>query len=469
MGSAGLDVLLERRDRFEVITLALPTKKDRRILAPYIERGVKVVWGDLTCYEDVFACVSAADIVLHVGGMVSPLADSQPELTMKVNVGAAENIVRAIQAQPEPDRVFLVYIGTVAQTGNRPAPIHWGRVGDPIKISAFDTYALSKTIAERIVVDSALRNWVSLRQTGIARMGATDSLDPVLFHAPLNGALEWVTVRDSGMLLANVCEDTVPQDFWGRIYNIGGGRDNRITNLEYFEKVLRTVGIGDPRRVFDPNWFALRNFHGQWFSDSDRLENILQFRTQSLDEYFAEEATRVPWYARLAGVFPQLVRRKFEQVARGPGGTLNWLAQNDIPRIDAFFGSYETWMTIEGWEQFQITRPTESPVPLDHGYDEQKPRDEFSLEDAQQAARFRGGECLEEDMTRGDWTSLLRWRCHAGHQFDASLNLILMGGHWCPECISNPTAYPALALHSRFFHQVFAPDVRIGKVAHRSA
>ena len=82
------------------------------------------------------------------------LLHSQPELTMKVNVRAAENLVRAIHAQPEPDRVSLVYIGTVAQTGNRPAPIHWGRIGDPIKFSTFDTYALSKTIAERIVVDS---------------------------------------------------------------------------------------------------------------------------------------------------------------------------------------------------------------------------------------------------------------------------------------------------------------------------
>jgi nucleoside-diphosphate-sugar epimerase len=462
MGGAVLDALLERNNRFEVVALVLPTEKDHRIMAHYVRRGVKVIWGDLTRYEDVLEGVTGAEFVLHVGGLVSPLADSLPELTMKVNVGAAQNIVRAIRAQPEPDRVHLVYIGTVAQTGNRPAPIHWGCIGDPIKVSTFDTYALSKTIAEHIIVDSGLRNWVSLRQTGIARMAATETLDPIIFHTPLEGVLEWVTPRDSGTLLANVCEDSVPRDFWGRIYNIGGGRPNRLTNLELLERMLRATGVRDPRRVFEPNWFALRNFHGHWFSDSDCLEAIVPFRTQTLDEYIAEQSPLVPWYVRLGSAFPQLVHRRLEHVARGPRGTLYWLAHGDDAHIEAYFGSRGVWKTIGGWERVKIERPQETPIQLDHGYDEQKAREEFSIKDVQEPARFRGGECLSKDMVRGDWHSLLRWRCHAGHEFSASLNLILMGGHWCPTCIADPTSYSQLAQHSRFFHQVWAPDLRIG-------
>ena len=463
MGRAGLDTLLERGDRFEVVALVPPTEKDRRIMQPYVRRGVKVIWGDLTCYEDVLQGVTSADYVLHVGGLVSPLADSRPELTMKVNVGAAQNIVRAIHAQPEPDRVHLVYIGSVAQTGNRPAPIHWGRIGDPIKLSTFDIYALSKTIAERIIVDSGLRNWVSLRQTGIARMAAAEPLDPIIFHTPLEGVLEWVTPCDSGTLLANVCEDSVPRAFWAGIYNIGGGQPNRLTNFELFDRTLRAIGIREPRVVFEPNWFALRNFHGQWFSDSDRLEAIVPFRTQTLDEYIAEQSSQVPWYTRLGSAFPQLVRGRMERVARAPRGTLSWLAQGDDAHIEAYFGSREVWETIGGWESVKVTRPPETPILLDHGYDEQKAREEFSIKDVQEAARFRGGECLSKEMVRGDWHSLLSWRCHAGHEFSASLNLILMGGHWCPTCIADPPAYSRLARHSSFFHQVWAPDVRFGE------
>ncbi|MCJ7716026.1 MAG: NAD(P)-dependent oxidoreductase [Anaerolineales bacterium] len=462
MGRATLDELLQRGDRFEVITLVLPTAKDRRIITPYQEQGVEVVWGNLTNYEDVLEGVSEADIILHVGGLVSPLADTQPELTMKVNVGAAQNIVRAIQSQPDPDRINLVYIGSVAQTGNRPVPIHWGRVGDPIKISTFDTYALSKTTAERIIIDSGLKNWVSLRQTGIARMAAAETLDPITFHTTLDGVLEWITPKDSGRLLANVCEDSVPESFWGNIYNIGGGAPNRLTNLELFEKMLGVTGVKDYREVLEPNWFALKNFHGQWFSDSDLLEAIVPYRNQTIDEYLDEQKPQVPWYIQLGSALPKLVRRKFEQVARGPRGTLSWLAQGDIAHIKAYFGSFQIWKTIRGWDTISKDRPAETAILLEHGYDEKKSPDFFSIQDAWEAAQFRGGECLSQDMDRGDWRSLLRWRCHAGHEFPASLNLILKGGHWCPECMGDPTSYSKLAQHSSFFQQVWEPDLQFG-------
>ncbi len=459
MGRATLDELLQRDDRFQVTALALPTRKDRRILAPYQNRGLNVIWGDLTCYEDVLQGIEGADYVLHVGGLVSPLADTMPELTLKVNVGAAENIVQAIKAQSEPDRVRLVYIGTVAQTGNRPVPIHWGRVGDPIKISTFDTYALSKTIAERVIIDSGLRNWVSLRQTGIARMAAAEPLDPITFHTTLDGVLEWITPRDSGRLLARVCEETVPEEFWGNIYNIGGGEPNRLTNLELFERMLGAAGVSDYREVLDPSWFATRNFHGQWFSDSDHLESIVPYRNQTFDEYLEEQAPGVPWYIRLGGSLPRLVRRKFEGVARGPRGTLTWLSQGYESHIKAYFGSIRNWRSIGDWDCINCERPTEKAIELDHGYDENHYRKKISYNAIREAARFRGGWLLSRNFRHGDWFSPLRWRCHAGHEFPASLNLILKGGHWCPVCIADTASYHVMAEVSDFFRQVWEPEL----------
>jgi len=460
MGRAALEELLQRDDRFQVTALALPTRKDRLILAPYQDRGLNVIWGDLTCYEDVLQGVNAADYVLHVGGMVSPLADTMPELTMKVNVGGAENIVQAIKAQPEPDRVRLVYIGTVAQTGNRPVPIHWGRVGDPIKISTFDTYALSKTIAERVIIDSGLHNWVSLRQTGIARMAAAEPLEPITFHTTLDGVLEWITPRDSGRLLANVCEETVPEGFWGNIYNIGGGEPNRLTNLELFERMLGAAGVSDYREVLDPSWFATRNFHGQWFSDSDLLESIVPYRNQTFDEYIEEQVPGVPWYIRLGGSLPRLVRRKFEGVARGPRGTLTWLAQGYETHIKAYFGSFQNWRSIGDWDSVNSERPSEKAIKLDHGYDEYLPQEKISQSAIREAARFRGGKLISRDPRRSDWFTPLRWRCHAGHEFPASLNLIIKGGHWCPICIADTASYHVMAGQSTFFRQVWEPEMQ---------
>ena len=191
MGFAGFQELYQRKDQFNLVLLNRGSDKNREKFKFYAnDPSVKLVWGDLTNYEDVLACVTGADYILHVGGMVSPAADYFPKRTMKTNIGAIENIIRAIKAQPDPDAVKLVYIGTVAQTGDRNPPIHWGRTGDPIKISVYDHYAISKTIAEAKVAESGLKHWVSLRQTGILYPGILKNFDPIMYHVPINGVLE---------------------------------------------------------------------------------------------------------------------------------------------------------------------------------------------------------------------------------------------------------------------------------------
>ena len=99
MGGATLHELMARADRFTVRALVRPQDMGHPILRRYAGNpALDVITGDLTCYDDVLRGVTGADQVLHIGGMVSPLADHYPELTMQVNVGGARNIVDAIQA-----------------------------------------------------------------------------------------------------------------------------------------------------------------------------------------------------------------------------------------------------------------------------------------------------------------------------------------------------------------------------------
>jgi nucleoside-diphosphate-sugar epimerase len=96
MGGATLRELLQRSDRFRVKALVLPNH--RNAPAMNLKRhadhpDLEIVWGDLTNYDDVLRGVAGADQVLHIGGLVSPAADRVPGLTMKVNVGAARNIM----------------------------------------------------------------------------------------------------------------------------------------------------------------------------------------------------------------------------------------------------------------------------------------------------------------------------------------------------------------------------------------
>jgi nucleoside-diphosphate-sugar epimerase len=455
MGGEALQRLLERTDRFQIKALILPDEQQKPSVQRLLgHKSLEILWGDLTNYEDVLAGVSGSDYVLHVGGMVSPLADGFPDLTMKVNVGGARNIVAAINAQYEPDKIRLVYIGSIAQTGSRMPPIHWGRVGDPIKISSFDHYAVSKTLAEAIVAESGLKHWVSLRQTGMVYLGIHEIFDPIIFHNPLNGVFEWTTARESGRLLANVCEENVPDSFWRHIYNIGGGATSRTTNYEFLAKSYAAMGIADLRKVLHPKWFATQNFHGQWYTDSDRLEALVPFRIESIADFIDEVKQSTPFYMKLAARFASsAVRRRMQLLAESPGGPLYWMENDEEERIDAFFGSREVWSQIPDWDEFELMQPSLTPLFLNHGYDETKSREAWDLSDLQGAAVFRGGRCLSDHFS-GPFAPI-EWRCAMGHDFTMTPNLMLAGGHWCPSCMIDPSCYPSVAHSNPFFAQVW--------------
>lgn len=218
MGSAALKELYAHQDKYKIKALVRKSKINIKKMAAHPD--VDIIWGDLTDYQSVLVGVMGSDMVLHVGGMVSPKADYKPKTTHKVNVTAAENIVKAVNAQPNGDHIKVVYVGSVAQTSDRNAPIHWGRTGDPICISVYDHYAITKTIAERTIVEG-VKQWVCLRQSGILYPGILKNYDPIMFHVPINGVLEWATVEDSGRLMERVCRDSVPDTFWNNFYNIG--------------------------------------------------------------------------------------------------------------------------------------------------------------------------------------------------------------------------------------------------------
>ncbi|KAA9159314.1 NAD(P)H-binding protein [Amycolatopsis acidicola] len=459
-GNWGRFVLREfarRADRFDVVALVLPTPGDQAAMAEFSGMDtLEVVTGDLTDYATVERCVRGSDFVVHVGAVVSPFADDHPELTHRVNVGSARNIVRAVRAQPDPAAIGVVGIGSVAETGDRNPPHHWGRVGDPLRVSRFDEYGQSKIVAEREVVDSGLPKWAWLRQTGIFHPGVLEIRDPIMTHTPLGGVMEWVSVEDAARLLVNICEPGVPGEFWGGIYNIGGGESWRITNWDLHAGFAAAVGVRDVRRWFERNWFATRNFHGQWYTDSDLLEKLVPFRQDTFEGALARAVENGPAALRLAGKVPAWVVKNLvlKRLAARPRGTMRFLRDNDEEKIAAYFGSRAEWEAIGDWPTFEVPAPDRTPRYLDHGYDETKDPADWTREDYRQAADFRGGTLLSEDVARGAIGTPLRWRCASGHEFDGSPRLVLTAGHWCPECVRDPASYPAQAERNAFLAQL---------------
>ena len=365
MGWAGFQELYQRKDRFNIRLLARDSKKNRKMLDKYAnDPAVTVIWGDLTRYEDVLEGVKGSDYVLHVGGMVSPAADYYPEKTLKVNVTSAEYVVKAVLAQPNADDIKVVYIGSVAQYGDRNPPRHWGDVNEPQTPAKYDMYALSKIKAEEIFANAGLKNWVSLRQSGILYPGILKVVNPTAFHVPVGGVLEWATIEDSGRLLAQVCEDWVPAEFWNQAYNISSGEQYRMTNYEFETRLLNGLGLPGPEKVFEPHWFALQNFHGMWYTDGDKLEDFLHFRANTpIDEYFATMKSKLPWFYSLAFLAPAWAVKFFmKPYAFEKGMGTQWWVENDPEKFEAYYGSREAYDAIKSWDDVR-------PAPLEKNLD----------------------------------------------------------------------------------------------------
>lgn len=480
MGFESLKQMLEDMDKQNIIILAMDTKRDRDLLKDYMDKeGLTIRWGDLRNYRDVYDCVKEADIILHIAAFVSPAADYYPKKAMDINFGSTKNIIAAIKELGREEAIKFVYIGTVAETGDRMPPIHWGRVGDPIKPSMFDYYAVSKIAAERYVIESGLKYWVSLRQTGIMGKSMASIVDAIMFHNCIDNVLEYISDRDSGRLIKNLCRSTATREldesFWGHIYNIGGGESCRVSTYDMYKRLYGDIGFKNLDYVINPKWYATRNFHGQFYLDSDKLENYLHFRQDSIEYFYdayIENLGIIASVSRIICKFPggqklmgNILKKVFIKQARTEHGTVHFIEDNIEDHIDAYWGSKKMWNSIpKKLSDMKNFKDWNKVTMLDHGYDESKPEEELNLEDIKKAAEFRGGKCTSGNMEVGDWIQKLKFTCAFGHSFEASPRLILEGGHWCQECERRSWKYGERAKRDRFFAQVWYPLHEIGEL-----
>ncbi|HMA83808.1 MAG TPA: NAD(P)-dependent oxidoreductase [Candidatus Thermoplasmatota archaeon] len=484
MGFEAFKELWSRKEDYKIVILVRPSQKNKQLFKPFEKEAglssisgkgivenddVKIVWGDATIYEDVLSAVNGADWVLDAMACISPFADYYPEIAEKVNVDGIRHIVRAIESQPDgAEHIKLVYTGTVAETGDRLGTIHYGRVGDPLKPSIFDSYAITKIAGERIVLESRITHWVSLRLTYIMPTDYQDFMslvDPIMFHQPINSFMENITSRDAGFGLVNCLRIGDESDFWRRVYNMGGGERMRCTAFEFMNMVYQLLGLSGIEACAERKWFALRNFHMQYFEDSHMLNEYLNFWRDSLTNWKQALYKNLPVSLKIAAFLSKKIpffRKKIEQMTydilsnlanNHKNGTMYWYHHQNHQRISAFYKSIDVLESIPDWG---VDMPQLHPEPswkrLNHGYDEQK--EELDLTDLKKAAAFRGGICVSKKWN-GDLYEEIRWKCAQNHEFTAKPYTVLKAGHWCPTCAPPPWDYDREAKRNPFFAQVW--------------
>ena len=97
----------------------------------------------------------------------------------------------------------------------------------------------------------------------------------------------------------------------GKFFNLGGGEKCRLTYRELLEKSFDLYGLG--KLNFPPKTFCEKNFHCGYMVDSDKLEELLSFRTHTLDDYFLMTKNSIPWIQKIATMIFSYPVKKYLQ------------------------------------------------------------------------------------------------------------------------------------------------------------
>lgn len=306
-GTVGQSVLAALRAQGdEVRILELDTPRSRRLARRILRPGDSLRFGDLRAPELSLESFGELDAIIHLAAIIPPAADRNPRLAREVNVEGTAALLRAARSLPRPPRFVLA--SSISVYGDRVnAP--WIKQGDPLHPSPGDEYGRTKVEAEALVRQSGL-SWVIMRLSMIGWARKLDP-DPILFRMPLLTKLELCHTEDAGRAFAAALRSESVQ---GRILDIGGGATCRTTYRAYLDRMFGLLGLGGlsflPEEAFAPS-----GFHCGWYADSDEAEELLRFRTKSLEDYYAEVAEAARWKRRGARLVGSLVRLRLRNAS----------------------------------------------------------------------------------------------------------------------------------------------------------
>lgn len=304
-GLVGYQTLKEliSRNKYEIVATDLKTKDNEKKLRKY-NKQITIVYADIIHENEVNNLVKGVNIIIHLAAIIPPLADFKPQLCEIVNVNGTKNIINAINKQES--KPFLIYSSSISVYGDR-LKNPYIKVGDPLKGSLGDNYAVTKIKTEDMISHSN-NPYTIFRLTGIAN--TNQKTDPLMFHMPLDTKYEICTAEDTARALVNAIEHT--DELNNRIFNLSGGKECRTVYREFLNRMFHIFGLNS--KYLNKEAFAKNGFHCGYLMDGDDLENILHFRKDNLEDYYKKvQKTVSPFKKIFTQLFSPIIIKKLNK------------------------------------------------------------------------------------------------------------------------------------------------------------
>lgn len=324
-GTIGYEVLkqlYQKKDLYNITVFDVKSNKAIKKFNPF-KNKINIVYGNIFNADDVLNVSANKDVVIHLAAIIPPLADDEPKLSYKVNTEGTELLIQLLEKNSP--NTFFIYSSSISVYGDRlNTPLI--NVNDKLIASEGDEYAKTKIKAESSIQNCKL-DWSIFRLTAI--MGG-HKISKLMFHQPLKTSLEIATPEDTATAFINAIDKR--DQLLKKIFNLGGGKNCRIIYDDFLTRSFEIYGLG--KLDFPPKTFADKNFHCGYYQDGDVLNNILNFRKDTLDSFFEKEKNKVSFLKKIiTSIFKRLVKRHLRKQSE----PLNAYITHDKELMQRFF------------------------------------------------------------------------------------------------------------------------------------
>jgi nucleoside-diphosphate-sugar epimerase len=272
----------------------------------HLGEEVEIRWGDITNPDAVREALDGVDAVVHMAGILPPVADERPELAHKVNVEGTQTLVESIaETGRQTPIVFTSSVAVFGPTPDATEPISPDRYPPNPK----GAYGQTKLEAERVIKQAGI-DYLVLRLTAIMYFTFNLSDMKRIFSVPLNNRIEFCHPDDLARAVVNAVGNF--DRLKGQTLVVSGGPDQRMTYRQMVGAILGVMGLPLP----PDHKFTREAYYLDWY-DTGKSQRLLRFQRKTfadyLDDYARGLAHRygvlfIPFMRRLVSpVFGKLV------------------------------------------------------------------------------------------------------------------------------------------------------------------
>lgn len=269
-GAVGIHTVkyLLSEGKYEITILDLKNKNSFSRLKRFKKR-VNVLYGDVTDRVLMEALVKDHDYIIYLASAMPPLGNMKSGLSMTIDYGGCENIVRAINYYNPKCHLFFASTTSMYKNIKNPS------VKSRITLNEFDYFDASKLESEKLI-KSKLKNYTIYR---IPLVLSNPLEETFMYHGNRDDDMDVITKEDCAYaFVRGIKYATVLNK---QTFNL---KTDTINYGKLLDKLLLINGLSS--KYLLSRIFLEKDYYSPICSDSDELDNIIHYKNDSLNEYF---------------------------------------------------------------------------------------------------------------------------------------------------------------------------------------